>query len=109
MTFARQAPRLSKPWRVFICLAVVSISAAAAFAAAPPTDPKLPPDHAEQLVKGQEIFTRHVRAILLDQCVKCHGGEKTNGRLDLTTRDLLLKGGANGPVIVPFKSKESRL
>ena len=81
----------------------------AILAATPPPEPPLPPDHAERLAKGQDIFTRHVRAILNDQCVKCHGGDKTNGGLDLTTRELLLKGGANGPAIVPYQSKESRL
>jgi mono/diheme cytochrome c family protein len=87
--------------------AAVCLTTWSAFAA--PPEPALPPDHAERLAKGQEIFTRHVRKILLDQCVKCHGGDKTSGRLDLTTRELLLKGGANGPVVVPFKSKDSRL
>src|SRR5437763_15762906 len=105
MTSAPPAPRPSKPRRSFLCLTAVCLAGFAAYAAAPPADPKLPPDHAERLAKGQEIFTRHVRAVLIEQCVKCHGGEKTRGSLDLTTREGLLKAGDNGPAVVPCKSK----
>jgi mono/diheme cytochrome c family protein len=76
---------------------------------AAPQEPPLPADHAEQMARGRELFTRHVRQILLDNCVKCHGGEKTRSGLDLTTRESLLKGGDNGPVVVPHKAKASRL
>src|SRR5207302_7264498 len=38
-----------------------------------------------------------------------HGGEKTKGELNMVTREGLLKGGADGVVVVPFKGKESRL
>ena len=41
--------------------------------------------------------------------MKCHGGEKTKGEFDLTLREGLLKGGADGVDVVPGKSKESRL
>jgi mono/diheme cytochrome c family protein len=100
-------PRPSTPWRSFLCLAVC-FAGVAAFAA-PPPEPKLPPDHAERLAKGKDLFTKSVRAILIEQCVKCHGGDKTQGGLDLRTRELLLKGGQHGAAVVPFDSKESRL
>jgi hypothetical protein len=109
MTSAHPAPRPPKPWRSSLCLTAVCLTALAAYAAAPPADPKLPPDHAERMAKGQDIFTRHVRAVLIEQCVRCHGGDKTRGGLDLTTREGLLKGGDNGPAVVPFRSKESLL
>lgn len=38
-------------------------------------------------------------ALLETHCVRCHGGEKTKGGLDLTTRETLLKGGETGAVI----------
>ena len=59
--------------------------------------------------RGLEIFQREVKGILVDNCVKCHGGEKIKGELNMVTRESLLQGGANGPVVVPFKTKESRL
>jgi hypothetical protein len=77
-------------------------------ASAAPPEP-LPADHAEQMARGREVFTKHVRQLLLDRCVKCHGGEKTRSGLDLTTREGLLKGGDSGPVVVPHKAKDSRL
>jgi hypothetical protein len=70
---------------------------------------KVPPDHAERMVKGQELFRKHVRQLLMERCLKCHGGEKTRADLDLTTRAGLLKGGDNGPAIVPYSAKTSRL
>jgi mono/diheme cytochrome c family protein len=106
MTFAHPKTPLPMPWRAFLCLAALCISS---LAAAPPPELKLPANHAERLAKGEEIFKRQVRAVLIDQCVKCHGGDKTRGGFDLTTREGLLKGGDTGSVIVPFHSKESRL
>jgi hypothetical protein len=50
-----------------------------------------------------------VRGILMDNCVKCHGGEKTKGEFDLTTREGLLHPGSEGVNVVAGKSSESRL
>src|SRR3954471_20286067 len=69
----------------------------------------LPPDHAERMTKGLEIFQKQVKGILVDNCVNCHGGEKTKAELNMVTREGLLKGGIDGVVVVPFKTKESRL
>jgi hypothetical protein len=70
---------------------------------------KVPADHAERMAKGQELFRKHVRQILTDRCLKCHGGEKTRADLDLTTREGLLRGGDNGPAVVPYSARQSRL
>jgi cytochrome c553 len=89
---------------------VLSVALTWPVAAAPPEKQDLPPDHAEKLAKGQELFSQQVRAVLLDQCVKCHGGEKTKSDFDLTTREGLLRGGSSKkPGVVPFKARESRL
>jgi mono/diheme cytochrome c family protein len=69
----------------------------------------LPPDHAARLVRGQELFVKQVRALLLDRCVKCHGGENTRGGLDLTTREGLLRGGQHGAVVALWDGKASKL
>src|SRR5262249_292274 len=40
---------------------------------------------------------------------KCHGGEKTEGELDLSDRDRLLKGGDHGPAVAPGEPTKSPL
>src|SRR6267154_1329933 len=64
-------------------------------------------DHSRQMARGLELFKSQVGPLLNENCVKCHGGEKTKGELDLTTREGLLKGGAEGPDVIAGKSKES--
>lgn len=71
--------------------------------------PPLPADHAQRMSRGLERFQSHIKPLLITHCVKCHGGEKTKGELDLTTREGLLKGGAEGPAIQPFAAAASRL
>src|SRR5258706_465321 len=66
-------------------------------------------DHARDMAMGLDLFKKSVGPLLTEHCVKCHGGEKIKGELDLTTRESLLKGGADGPAVVVGKSRESRL
>ena len=66
-------------------------------------------DHAEKMARGTELFKKHVRPLLTKHCLKCHGGETTEGELDLTDRDRLLKGGDHGPAIVSGEPKKSLL
>ncbi|MBC8243134.1 MAG: DUF1549 domain-containing protein, partial [Verrucomicrobia bacterium] len=67
------------------------------------------PDHAEKMANGLKLFKNGVSRTLKQHCVKCHGGEKTRGEFDLTTREALLKGGSEGVAIVPGNAKASRL
>src|SRR5262245_29617466 len=67
------------------------------------------PDHAIKMAKGLEIFKKHVKTILTEKCLRCHGGKAVESELDLSDRDSLLKGGIKGPAIVAGKSKESLL
>jgi hypothetical protein len=95
-------PRL--PWSVL--LAACCLFALRPTAAASPT---VPADHARKMALGRELFAKKIRALLTNNCVRCHGGAKTRSGLDMTSRETLLKGGDNGPAVVPSKSKESRL
>lgn len=54
-------------------------------------------------------FQRDVQPILTKHCLSCHGPNKARGGLRLDHPDLAFKGGNSGPVIVPGKSRESRL
>ena len=69
----------------------------------------VPPDHAERMTKGLELFRTEVAGILKEHCLKCHGGEKTKGDFDLATREGLLLGGAEGPALKPFAAVESMM
>ncbi len=71
--------------------------------------PKVSEKHAAQMAKGLALFKSDVRALLKQHCVKCHGGDKIRGDLDLTTRAGLLKGGEEGPSVIPGKAGESFL
>jgi len=31
-------------------------------------------DHAEKMARGTDLFKKNVRALLVNQCLKCHGG-----------------------------------
>src|SRR5437763_8018692 len=60
------------------------------------------------------FFEKKVRPVLVDNCYKCHSAEaqkagKLKGDLLLDTRAGVLKGGENGPAVVPGKPDESRL
>jgi len=61
-----------------------------------------------------QFFENKIRPVLTENCYKCHGAEavkagKLKGDLRLDSRAGVLKGGENGPVIVPGKPDDSRL
>jgi mono/diheme cytochrome c family protein len=70
----------------------------------------LPADHAERMARGLKIFEGGVRTLLANRCLHCHGGEETESKFDLSTREGLLAGGESGKTaVVPFSAEESRL
>ena len=52
---------------------------------------------------------REVSAILVDQCVSCHGPMQKKGGLDLSRRATAVKGGKSGTAIVPGSADLSLL
>ncbi|MFM7103872.1 MAG: c-type cytochrome domain-containing protein, partial [Verrucomicrobiota bacterium] len=54
-------------------------------------------------------FKRQVRPILEVSCLSCHGAEKPKGKLNLLTRADALKGGEDGPALVPGDPAKSPL
>src|SRR5260370_29038738 len=49
------------------------------------------------------------RSILEKRCLGCHAGQFKKSGLDLSRRDLAIRGGDRGPAIVPGNSKASLL
>ena len=56
-----------------------------------------------------ESKARAALLILKNECFSCHGELKQKGGLALNTRDALLKGSEEGPVVQEGKPQESRL
>src|SRR6266567_2175781 len=54
-------------------------------------------------------FSKDIQPILESSCLKCHEGDKAKGKLLLDTRAHALKGGDNGPDIIPGDSTKSPL
>ena len=51
----------------------------------------------------------HVQPLLESRCLKCHGGAKKKGGLDLRSVGSILKGGEAGPAVVAGRPDESLL
>lgn len=66
-------------------------------------------DHATRMAAGLDLFKKHVKPILVGRCIRCHGGEDTLSVFELIDRDAMLRGGAEGDVVVPGKAGASRL
>jgi len=55
------------------------------------------------------FFETRIRPVLVQECLDCHGPEKPKSGLDMHSREALLKGGDQGPAIVPGKPEDSLL
>lgn len=73
------------------------------------TVPEVSADHAAKMAKGMEVFKKHVKAILVENCLRCHGGKRVESEFDLSDREGLLKGGLTGPAVILGNAKESLL
>ena len=58
---------------------------------------------------AQTLYVQQIKPALEKHCVMCHDGQSRKGGLDITTREALLRGGENGPAILPGNAKESLL
>ena len=78
-------------------LALLAISSGGLAAGAAPT--------AEQLA----FFEKQVRPVLVESCIKCHGPEKQKQGLRLDSREAVLKGSEDGPIITAKNPEASPL
>jgi len=58
---------------------------------------------------GTDFFESKIRPVLVENCYKCHSSqaERLKGGLSVEFRDTLLKGGENGPAVVPGNPEKS--
>ena len=58
-----------------------------------------------------EFFEKKIRPLLAERCYKCHStrSEKLKGGLLLDSRESLMKGGDDGPVVLPGSPEKSKL
>jgi uncharacterized membrane protein len=61
------------------------------------------------MTEAPTLFTTQITPILEKNCVSCHKPSKHKGGLRMDTYALLMKGGENGPEIVPGDLKQSEL
>jgi len=54
-------------------------------------------------------FHDKVKPLLDSRCISCHGSDKVKGALRLDSRAATLKGGDNGPAVMPGKPSDSLL
>src|SRR5262245_46224941 len=57
--------------------------------------------------KLAEFFETKIRPVFAEHCYACHGPKKQQGGLRLDGKDFALKGGDDGPVIVPGHPEKS--
>src|SRR5262245_27829926 len=69
----------------------------------------LPAAAAEPSPEALEFFEKKIRPLLVNHCQECHGVRRQRGGLRLDSRAAMLKGGDNGPVVVPGEPDRSRL
>ena len=58
---------------------------------------------------GGADLARRAMHLLRDHCIRCHNAKKNKGDLNLTTRALALKGGGEGPALLPGQAAKSRM
>jgi mono/diheme cytochrome c family protein len=98
--------------RFFLTGTILLVAAGLTWSAGPATKPAanlVDKDHAARMSRGLDLFKKYVRPVLVQNCIRCHGGKKTKSGFDLTDRERLLKGGDSGPAILVNNSKDSLL
>jgi hypothetical protein len=54
-------------------------------------------------------FKKDILPIFEEKCIRCHGGKRRGGKLDMRTMEALHLGGDTGPALKPGNAKKSLL
>ena len=91
---------------ILSAVAALAVTVSATVAAEKKVDvSKLPPPSDKKGV----TYAKDIKPIFEKSCFKCHGPEKQKSKLRLDKLEAVVKGGENGPDIIPGKSAESTL
>jgi hypothetical protein len=90
-----------KLWTTVLVAALAMGSAAA--------EQHTPADHAAKMAASQRLFAQTVRPWIEKNCLECHGGAKVKSDFNLSSRELLLKGGDKGVDVLPGRGASSPL
>jgi mono/diheme cytochrome c family protein len=102
-------PRWASPLLFAVLGAGLSTTCQADEPVKPESNAEFDPAHAEKMQEGLSLFKSQVRAVLVDNCVECHGGTEIESGFDLATRKGLVRGGSHGPSVVVGKSADSNV
>ncbi len=61
------------------------------------------------MVRGDDTYTQTIEPLLRQHCVACHNPDESEGGLDLSTYEGLLRGGQTGPALTPGAVASSRM
>ena len=86
-------------------LLLLSLATAGLTRAEAPDLTKLPPASDKQGL----TYAKDIRPLLEASCFRCHGAERPKAGVRLTSLESVLKGGEDGKIVIPTKSKESPL
>lgn len=64
--------------------------------------------NAQQAV-ADEFFEKHVRPVLVERCIKCHGAQKQEAGFRFDSRSAMIEGSGGTPAIVPGSPEKSRI
>jgi hypothetical protein len=98
-------------WRyVFFSVCIISAVTVDAFADEKP-DPKAAEKNPATKLDPTKVafFEKHVRPLLLDQCIDCHSGDDPESELSLDSRAGMLRGGLRGSSLIPNMPEKSLL
>jgi len=73
------------------------------------TEPPLAPTHTTEPPAGGISFSAEVLPVLTTRCERCHGEQRAEAGLKLTSYADLMAGSAKGPVVVPGSATTSTL
>jgi uncharacterized membrane protein len=64
---------------------------------------------AKAFAHPDSFYAKHIYLILDANCIGCHGEAKSKGGLQLDSYEMLMRGGQDGPVVIPGEPEKSLL
>jgi mono/diheme cytochrome c family protein len=101
--------RINRINRINHKTAALSLAAVSLAAVAILWQPRRVAAQADPAPDSVAFYTQRVQPILEVNCYRCHGGDHHRGDLSIATRAGLLRGGHDGPVVVPGNAARSLL